>query len=110
MLSALLIFNAYERAQARRDAAEAMQYLQHALNKAERELAATVRPVASVAASRAMRVHPLPPGYRCSGGTLLTRQEGGWMNVTARHNHWHCPDQTQANCYPLTPRSVGCVR
>lgn len=116
VLMALLIFNAYERYQTRRDLEETARYLEAQIKKSEKELAAaTAEAVQSfstpVRSHPRQTVHPLPPGYRCSGATLLTRQNGGWMNITERHNHWYCPEGgKQSDCYRVTPRSVGCVR
>lgn len=112
VLAALLIFNAYERMQARRDAEAAARYLEQELKQMEKQLSSAVaRPADLQAAVEPHPMHPLPPGYRCSGGTLLTRQNGGWMNITERHNHWYCPESgRQQDCYRVTPRSVGCIR
>lgn len=112
VLAALLIFNAYERYQTRRDLQEAARYFEAEMAKSEKELAATLRQLSVPARpAPAQTVHPLPPGYRCSGTTLLTRRNGGWMNITAQHNHWYCTEGgKQSDCYRVTPRSVGCVR
>lgn len=112
VLAALLIFNAYERYQMRRDLEQAARYFDAEMKKSEKELAATVRRVSvPVRPAPVQTVHPLPPGYRCSGATLLTRSNGGWMNITAQHNHWYCPEGgKQSDCYRVTPRSVGCAR
>ena len=53
--------------------------------------------------------HPVPPGCRCAGGTLLYRDGNVWAQITARSNHVYCPDAAIENCYPVTPRSVRCV-
>lgn len=115
VLLALLIFNAYERAQMRRDLEQANRYFAQEMKKAERELAAVSSqvPMSSLQVPQPLTVsiRPVPPGYRCAGGALLTRQNGGWTNITARHNHWYCPETgRQSDCYQVTPRSVGCVR
>lgn len=115
VLAALLIFNAYERMQARRDAEAAIRYLEQGLKQMEKDVgaqaAALVRQVPSAAPRASHSVHPLPPGYRCSGGTLLKRQDGGWMDITERNNHWYCPETGRSDdCFRVTPRSVGCTR
>lgn len=114
VLAALLIFNAYERMQARRDAEAAVRYLEQGLKQVEKDLqgqaTAVMRQAPAPSVIARPRVHPLPPGYRCSGGTLLTRQNGGWMNITERHNHWYCPETgRQQDCFRVTPHSVGCT-
>ena len=48
-------------------------------------------------------------GYRCTGGTLLYRDGNSWTQITARSNHAYCPGTSVEDCYPVTPRSVGCV-
>lgn len=111
VLAALLLFNTYERIQARRDAEAAMRYLDAQFKQTEKELAAIAGSHVLPARPARPAIHPLPPGYRCSGSTLLTRQNGGWMNITERHNHWYCPEGgRQQDCYRVTPRSVGCTR
>ena len=109
VLAALLIFNAYERHQARRDAEEALRLIQHETAKLEREMQAAIR-TATVPPSRpAPFIHPIPPGYRCTGGTLLYRDGNSWTQITARSKHVYCPGSSVEDCYPVTPRSVGCV-
>ena len=112
VLMALLIFNAYERYQTRRDLEEAARYIDAEIKKSEKELATALQDLsAPVRSLPRQTVHPLPPGYHCSGVTLLTRQNGGWMNITERHNRWYCPEGgKQSDCYRVTPRSVGCAR
>lgn len=108
VLVALLIFNAYERVQARRDAARAMQELQQEFVNLDREMAAAMVKAAS-ARQRESAVRPTPPGYRCAGAALLHRDGNGWVQVTERSNHVYCPHGgSVADCYPVTPRSVGC--
>lgn len=52
---------------------------------------------------------PVPPGFRCEGGTLLKRIEGGWMQVTERNNEWYCPHGgTVDDCYRVSAASTGC--
>jgi hypothetical protein len=53
---------------------------------------------------------PIPPGFRCEAGTLLKRIEGGWMQVTDRHNEIYCPEGgTSVNdCYRVSAQSTGC--
>jgi len=107
---ALLLFNAYERRQARRDAEEALRVVSAEMRRLERELgvpAVDTRPVRHAPPARI--VYPVPPGYRCSGGALLHRAGNSWTQVTARSNHVYCPHVgTVADCYPVTPQSVGC--
>lgn len=103
VLVALLLFNAYERYQARRDAQEAIQVFSKEMQKLERELAAA-RPSTPV-----RTIKPVPPGYRCSGGALLYREGNTWLQITVRSNHVYCPHGgTVADCYQVTPQSVGC--
>lgn len=110
VLAALLIFNAYERHQARRDVEEAVRVLELENAKLEREMQAAVRSVAVPPSRPVPIIHPVPPGYRCTGGTLLYRDGNGWIQITARSNHVHCPDTGIEDCYQVTPRSVGCSR
>jgi hypothetical protein len=112
VLAALLIFNAYERYQARRDAEQVLHVLKQETAKLEREIQAAVRPVTAPAPHTAPARYPMPPGYRCTGGTLLYRDGSSWTQITARSHHIYCPhDGTSVNdCYPVTPRSVGCSR
>lgn len=110
VLAALLIFNAYERHQARRDIEEAVRALEQENAKLEREMQAAIRTVA-VPPPRPVPVsHPVPPGYRCTGGTLLYREGNSWTQITARSNHVYCPGSRVDGCYAVTPRSVGCSR
>lgn len=109
VLAALLIFNAYERHQARRDVEEALRLIQQETAKLEREMQATIRTGAAPPPRLAPVIHPIPPGYRCAGGTLLYRDGNGWTQITARSNHIYCPGSGVEDCYPVTPRSVGCV-
>lgn len=112
VLAALLIFNAYERHQARRDAEEAVRLIQQETAKLEREMQAAIRTAAVPPPRPAPVIHPIPPGYRCTGGTLLYRDGNGWTQITARSNHVYCPldGKSVDDCYPVTPRSVGCTR
>ena len=112
VLAALLIFNAYERHQARRDAEEAVRLIQQETAKLEREMQAAVRTATVPPPRPAPVIHPIPPGYRCTGGTLLYRDGNGWTQITARSNHVYCPldGKSVDDCYPVTPRSVGCMR
>ena len=109
VLAALLIFNAYERHQARRDIEEAVRVLEQESAKLEREMQAAVRSVAAPPPRPMPVIHPVPPGYRCAGGTLLYRDGNSWTQITARSNHVYCPGSGVEDCYPVTPRSVGCV-
>jgi len=63
-------FNAYERHQALLDAEEAVRVFSEEMKNLEWQLAAsmTVAPAAPV-----RTIHPVPPGYRCSGGAILHR-------------------------------------
>lgn len=110
VLVALLLFNAYERYQARRDAEGVARVFNEEMKKLERQLAASMPATpAPRPARRARTIHPLPPGYRCSGGALLHRSGSTWTQITARSNHVYCPHGgTVADCYQLTPQSVGC--
>ena len=112
VLAALLIFNAYERRQARRDAEEAVRLIQQETAKLEREMQAAIRTATVPPPRPAPVIHPLPPGYRCTGGTLLYRDGNSWTQITARSNHVYCPldGKSVDDCYPVTPRSVGCTR
>jgi hypothetical protein len=57
----------------------------------------------------AQRPKPVPGGFRCVEGSLLKRIDGGWMQVTSRHNEWFCPHGGTVNdCYQVTAKSVGC--
>lgn len=110
VLGALLIFNAYERHQARRDVEEAMRVLEQENAKLEREMQDAVRSVAVPTPRPVAVIHPVPPGYRCAGGTLLYRDGNSWTQITARSNHVYCPPDGKSvdDCYPVTPSSVGC--
>ncbi|MEI2795533.1 hypothetical protein V8246_07630 [Pseudoxanthomonas sp. F11] len=112
VLAALLIFNAYERHQARRDAEEAMRMLEQEGAKLEREMQAAIRTATGPPPRPSPVIHPIPPGYRCTGGTLLYRDGNSWTQITARSNHVYCPldGKSVDDCYPVTPRSVGCTR
>src|SRR5690606_29934104 len=112
VLAALLIFNAYERYQARRDAEQALQVLKQETAKLEREAQAALRAVAVPPPRPVAVIHPVPPGYRCAGGTLLHRDGNSWTQITARSNHIYCPldGKSADDCYPVTPRSIGCSR
>ena len=112
VLAALLIFNAYERHQARRDAEEAVRLIQQETAKLEREMQAAIRTAAVPPPRPAPVIHPVPPGYRCTGGALLHRDGNSWTQITARSNHVYCPldGKSVDDCYPVTPRSVGCTR
>ncbi|WP_334177259.1 hypothetical protein [Pseudoxanthomonas sp.] len=110
VLAALLIFNAYERYQARRDAEQVLQALKQETAKLEREMQSAVRTVDVSPPRPAAVIHPVPPGYRCAGGALLYRDGNSWIQITARSNHIYCPldGKSVDDCYPVTPRSVGC--
>lgn len=112
VLAALLIFNAYERHQARRDMEETVRLLEQENVKLEREMQAAVRAVAVPPPRSVPVIHPVPPGYRCAGGTLLYRDGNSWTQITARSNHVYCPldGKSVDDCYQITPRSVGCTR
>ena len=112
VLAALLMFNAYERYQARRDAEQVLQALKQETAKLEREMQAALRTVAVPPLLPVAVIHSLPPGYRCAGGALLYRDGNSWTQITAGSNHIYCPldGKSAADCYPVTPRSVGCAR
>lgn len=111
VLIALLLFNMYERHQDRKDAEQALRFLERQAadweKDAERSLRAISAPV--VATRPAPTIKPVPPGYRCSNGVLLHHEGSKWTQITARSRHIYCPEGggVQA-CYYLTPRSVGC--
>lgn len=109
VLAALLIFNAYERHQARRDAEAAVRLIQQETAKLEREMQAAIRTATVRPPRPAPVLHPIPPGYRCTGSTLLYRDGNSWTQITARSNHIYCPGSGVEDCYSVTPRSVGCV-
>ena len=108
VLIALLLFNMYERYQDRKDAEQAMRMLNEEFAQLERDARRDLR--AMTAARPAPPVlKPVPPGYRCAGGALLHRQGNAWTQITVRSNHVYCPHGgTVADCYRVTPRSVGC--
>lgn len=112
VLAALLTFNAYERYQVRRDAEQVLQVLKQETAKLEREMQAAVRTESVPSPRPTTVIHPVPPGYRCTGGTLLYRDGNSWTQITARSNQIYCPldGKSAADCYPVTPRSVGCAR
>lgn len=112
VLAALLIFSAYERYQARRDAEQVLQVLKQETAKLEREAQAAIRTVAAPPPRSVAVIHPVPPGYRCAGGALLHRDGNSWTQVTARSNHIYCPLDAKSvdDCYRVTPRSVGCAQ
>ena len=112
VLAALLIFSAYERYQARRDAEQVLQVLKHETAKLEREAQAAVRAITVPPSRRVAAIHPVPPGYRCAGGVLLYRDDNSWTQITARSNHVYCPLEGKSveDCYAVTPQSVGCGR
>jgi hypothetical protein len=107
----LLIWNAFERYQHRRAIEEGMKELQRIAADpdpmgwraaAAQRQNATNRPVAN-------SLKPIPPGFRCEQGALLKRIEGGWMQVTSRHNEWYCPHGgTVDDCYRVSAASTGC--
>ena len=107
---ALLLFNAYERHQARRDAEEAVRVFSEEMKKLESQLAASMPAAPAIQGAAPKRtIHPVPPGYRCSGGALLQRSGNTWTQITARSNHVYCPHGgTVADCYQVTRQSVGC--
>ncbi|HEV7269399.1 hypothetical protein [Pseudoxanthomonas sp.] len=112
VLAALLIFNAYERYQARRDAEQVLQVLKQETAKLEREARATLSTVTVPPPHLVDVIHPVPPGYRCAGGALLYRDGNSWTQITARSNHIYCPldGGSVDDCYPVTPQSIGCLR
>ena len=109
----LLAWSAFERYQQRRALEEGLRELQR--------IAADPDPMGLRAAAAARERHnagnravapahkPIPPGFRCEQGTLLKRVEGGWMQVSARHNEWYCPHGgTVDDCYRVSVESTGC--
>jgi len=107
----LLVWNAFERYQRQKALEEGLRELQR--------IAADPDPLGwraeaarrQQAASRAEVdvIKPVPPGFRCEGGTLLKRIDGGWMQVTDRHNEWYCPHGGTVNdCYRVSAKSTGC--
>lgn len=107
----LLFWNVFERYQQRRDMEEVSRQLQLATAELEangRRAAANNRQNASRRAA-ANSPKPVPPGFRCAGGTLLKRIEGGWMQVTDRHHEIYCPHGgTVDDCYRVSAQSTGC--
>lgn len=112
VLAAMLIFNAYERYQVRRDADEVLKLLEQETVKLDREMRAAVRTAAVPPTRPAAVAYPVPPNYRCAGDTLLYRAGSSWTQITARSNHIYCPHDGKSvnDCYPVTPSSVGCSR
>ena len=93
VLAALLIFNAYERHQARRDAEEAVRLLQQETAKLEREMQAAIRTAAVPSPRPAPIIHPIPsrpataaPAARCCTATATAgpRSPRGPTTSTAR--------------------------
>ena len=63
------------------------------------------------AANRAVTnpVKPVPPGFRCAGGTLLKRVDGGWTQITDRHHEIYCPHGgTVDDCYRVSAATTDC--
>ncbi len=112
VLFALLIFNAYERHQDRKDAEIALRMLSLEMAKLEREATEAMHRVAAPAyAAPAENIRPVPPGFRCSNGILLKREANGWTQITSRSRQLYCPEGGGVEaCYYVTPRSVGCGR
>jgi len=111
VLAALLIFNAYERHQARKDAEKAMLVFKNEMAAAERESAQALAALGrKYTAPAAPIIKPIPPGFRCTNGILLMREANGWTQITARSRQIYCPHGgTVDDCYPVSPRSVGCT-
>lgn len=111
VLTALILFNLYERAQVRRDAEAIARALQLETQKMEAELRRSIpvyqRPSQDTHVAPTP-VRPIPPGFRCMDGALLTRENGGWVQVTSRSPRLYCPGGSVSECYRVTPRSVGC--
>lgn len=107
----LLVWNVFDRYQQRRDMEEVSRQFQLATAELEansRQAAANARQNATRRAVANSR-KPVPEGFRCAGGTLLKRIEGGWMQVTDRHNEWYCPHGgTVDDCYRVSAQSTGC--
>lgn len=112
VLAALLIFNAYERRQARKDAEQALLLLNQAVADAEKQSTQAVAALSrQYAPPVTPAIYPVPPGFRCTNGTLLKREVNGWTQITARSRQIYCPHGGSVeDCYPVTPRSVGCGR
>lgn len=111
ILAALLIFNAYERNQARKDAEQAMLALNKVLADADKESAQALRSLGrQYAQPTAPAIKPIPPGYRCTNGVLLYHEGTTWTQITTRSRHMYCPGGGVGNCFYVTPRSVGCTR
>ena len=110
VLAALLIFNAYERYQARKDLEQVVLELNKSLAVAENQSAQAVAEVRrQFSPPAAPLIKPVPPGFRCSNGVLLKRDPSGWTQITSRSRQLYCPpDGTVDDCYAVTPRSVGC--
>lgn len=109
----LLVWNVFDRYQQRRDMEEGLRQLQLATTELEgngRRATANASPSQN-APNRSVSnsPKPVPPGFRCAGGTLLKRIDGGWMQVTDRHNEWYCPHGGPVDdCYRVSAQSTGC--
>ena len=109
----LLVWNVFDRYQQRRDIEEGLKELQRVAadpDPLELRAAAAASPSQN-APSRSVSnsPKPVPPGFRCAGGTLLKRIEGGWMQVTDRHHEIYCPHGgTVDDCYRVSAQSTGC--
>lgn len=110
VLAALLIFNTYERYQARKDAEQAMLALNKVFADAEIESGKTFKALSrEYAQPVAPAIKPIPPGYRCTNGVLVHNEGTTWTQITARSRHMYCPGGGVDKCYYVTPRSVGCT-
>ena len=106
----LLVWSAFERYQQRIAIEQGMRELQRIADDPD-PMGIQARIARERAAENATRprIKPVPPGFRCLQGTLLKQADGGWMQVTARHNEWYCPHGgTVDDCYRVSAESTGC--
>lgn len=106
----LLLWNAFERYQQRKAIEEAMREFQRiAADPDPMGLRASSARQQSAERARRPTIRPVPPGFRCIQGTLLKNVQGGWVQVTDRHNEWYCPQGgTVDDCYRVSAATTGC--
>ena len=113
VLIALLLFNMYERHQDRKDAEQALRFLERQAADWDKELNRSLRAISAPVSTpaRVTAIKPIPPGFRCSNGVLLLREGTKWTQITSRSRQIYCPESGGVEaCYYVTPRSVGCSR
>ena len=109
----LLAWNVFDRYQQRRDIEEGLKELQRVAADPD-PLGLRAAAAANPSQNAPNRVvtnslKPVPPGFRCAGGVLLKRVEGGWTQITERHNELYCPHGgTVDDCYRVSAASTGC--